>query len=124
MKKETKKYKPQNAKVQSWDEIEKHFTEWFSGTYVDNLAKLVGHIKSSGLSQRLFGYISMNKLIVSIYNPIEWNREALHIEFDKQNQNWYFKYYPKPNEKVEFERKYELKMGIEKFEKFIEMMKW
>jgi hypothetical protein len=41
----------------------------------------------------------LDKLIVSIYDPIEWDREALHIEFDRQNDNWVFQYYSRPNEK-------------------------
>ncbi|MBL7869465.1 MAG: hypothetical protein JNM71_15725 [Flavobacterium lindanitolerans] len=117
-------YRPQTAKVRSWDDIEEHFTKWFQGQYLDNIVLLVKHIKISGLAQRLFGYTSMDKLVVGIYNPLEWNREALHIEFDFKGQKWVFKYYPKPNEPVEFERQYPADKGIENFDNFIKMVKW
>ena len=117
-------YKAQTAIVRSWDDIEEHFTKWFQGQYQDNIAILVKHIKMSGLSQRLFGYTSMDKLVVGIYNPMEWNREALHIEFDVQGQKWLFKYYPKPNEPAEFERQYSAEKGIEKFDNFIKIINW
>ncbi|MBX3241367.1 MAG: hypothetical protein KIT80_17790 [Chitinophagaceae bacterium] len=117
-------YKPQTATVRPWDDIEEHFTKWFQGQYQDNIATLVKHIKMSGLSQRLFGYTSMDKLVVGIYNPMEWNREALHIEFDVEGQKWFFKFYPKPNKPAEFERQYPADKGIEKFDNFIKMVKW
>jgi hypothetical protein len=117
-------FKAQTSTVMSWDEIEEHFTKWFQGQYQDNIAILVKHIKMSGLSQRLFGYTSMDKLVVGIYNPMEWNREALHIEFDVEGQKWWFKYYPKPNEPVEFERQCSADKGIEKFDNFIKMINW
>ncbi len=117
-------YKAQTATVNSWDEIEEHFTKWFQGQYKDNVVELVKHIKSSDLSHRLFGFTSMNKLVIGIYNPMEWNREALHIEFDIEAQKWWFKYYPKPNESVEFEKTYPADKGIEKFDNFIKLIKW
>jgi hypothetical protein len=119
-----RKYKPQYAKVRSWDEMEEHFTKWFSGVHQDNIGNLIRHIKSSGLSDRLFGYTSMNKLVISIYNPIEWNRESLHVEFDHINQKWHFKYHPKPDAPEEFVKTYDVNMGIEKFDNFIKLMGW
>ncbi|MEP6901688.1 MAG: hypothetical protein ABJA66_08060 [Actinomycetota bacterium] len=120
----TKKYIPETAKARSWNEIEEHFTKWFDEVYTDNIAKLAQHINSSELSERLFAYTSMDKLVVSIYNPIEWNREALHITFDQHIQNWTFEYYTKPFQKTEFIRHYPAEKGIEKFDKFIKMIKW
>ena len=117
-------YKAQTAAARPWDEIEEHFTKWFEGVYQNSIVLLVKHIRSSGLSQRLFAYTSMDKLVVGIYDPIEWNREALHIEFEVHEQKWWFKYHPKPNEPIEFERQYPANNGIEKFDQFIEMLKW
>lgn len=88
------------------------------------MLQLVKHIISTKLSDRLFAYTSMHKLVVSIYKPIEWNREALHIEFDVLDNKWHFKYYSKPKEPVEFERNYAPEKGIEKFDAFIKLIKW
>jgi hypothetical protein len=121
----TTKYKPQTTKARSWDEIEEHYIDLNKhGWGHDKLLELVRHIKTTGLKDRLFAYTSMDKLVVSIYDPVEWNREALHIEFDRQNQQWDFKYISRPNEKLEFERKYDAALGIEKFEKFVSTIKW
>jgi hypothetical protein len=57
-------------------------------------------------------------------DPMEWNREALHVEFDGQTQKWLFKYYPKPKEPIEFEQQYTADNGIEKFDNFIKMIRW
>ena len=119
------KYKPQTSKALTWDEIEKHYADLNeNGWKQDELLKLIKHIKSSELCNRLFAYTSMDKLVISIYNPIEWNREALHIDFDSQNKNWNFNYFSKPNEKSEFEKKYKESIGIEKFDDFIGLIKW
>ncbi|NOT50971.1 MAG: hypothetical protein HOP10_06815 [Chitinophagaceae bacterium] len=119
------KYKAQTATVRPWAEIEQNYislknTDW----QIDPLLQLVRHIIETNLCNRLFAFTSHDKLVVGIYDPMEWNREALHIEFDGQTQKWFFKYYPKPNEPIEFERKYTADKGIEKFDKFIKMMKW
>ena len=121
----TTKYQPQTAKARTWDEIEEHYVNLNSHNWGhDRLLELVKHIKTTGLRDRLFAYTSMDKLVVSIYDPIEWNREALHIEFDTQNQKWDFKYISRPNEKPEFERQYDADLGLEKFDKFLSMIKW
>ena len=62
--------------------------------------------------------------MISIYEVIEWNKETLHIEFDRHNQKWNFKYFAKPYQKAEFIRQYEANIGIEKFNDFIGMIKW
>ena len=121
----TTKHKPSTAKARPWDDIEEHYAdlnkkEWNH----DRLLELVRHIKSTGLQERLFAYTSLDKLVISIYDPIESDREALHIDFDRDNQRWSFKYISRPNEKPEFERQYEAALGLEKFDKFISMIKW
>jgi hypothetical protein len=119
------KYKPETAKVQPWSDIEQHYVDLNNHDWqLDPLLQLVRHIIATKLSDRLFAFTSMDKLVVGIYDPMEWNREALHIEFDGQTQKWFFKYYPKPKEAVEFERQYSADKGIEKFDNFIKMLKW
>ena len=121
----TKKYKPPTAKARSWDDIEYHYVDLNKqGWGHDRLLELVRHIKSTGLKDRLYAYTSLDKLVVSIYDPIEWDREALHIEFDRLSQRWDFKYISRPNDKPEFERKYNAELGLEKFDKFVSMIKW
>jgi hypothetical protein len=122
----TTKYKPRTQKIKSWDDLDKYYVDLNNHNWGhDRLLGLVRHIKNSGLGSRLTGSITMlDKLIVSIYDPIEWDREALHIEFDRHNNNWIFKYYSRPNEKPEFERKYNADLGIEKFDNFVSMIKW
>lgn len=98
------KYKPQTAKAHPWDEIENFYIDLNkNGWNNESIIKLVQHIKHTNLSSRLFAYTSHDKLVISIYNPIEWNREALYIEF---------------------ERKYDADKGIEKFDNFIKMINW
>ncbi|MBX2956290.1 MAG: hypothetical protein KF846_09045 [Cyclobacteriaceae bacterium] len=122
----TTRYKPQTAKARPWDDIEEHYVDLNKhGWGHERLLELVKRIKSSGLRDRLFAYTSIDKLVVSIYDPIEWNREALHIQFDRQNQRWTFEYYAKPpGTKPESERQYSSDLGIDKFFKFIEGIKW
>lgn len=116
---------PRIVNVYSWDSIEEHYNNLNKlGWGHDKMITLIKHIKSTGLSSRLFASTSLDKLIIGIYDPMEWDREALHIEFDRQNACWHFKYYPKPDEKIEFERKYDSQLGIEKFDSFIKMIKW
>lgn len=118
------KYKSQTAKVQPWPDIEQHYIDLNNhGWQLSPLLHLVRHIIATKLSDRLFAFTSMDKLMVGIYDPMEWNREALHIEFDGQTEKWLFKYHPKPNEPVEFERQYSAHKGIEKFDNFIKMSK-
>jgi len=66
----------------------------------------------------------MGKLIISIYDEIEWNREALHIELNRPIPSWDFRYFSKPNEPSEFERRYSTDLGIKKFDGFIRMIRW
>src|SRR5690606_20544935 len=116
----TTKYRPQTANARPWEEIEEHYVDLNNhGWGLDRLLELVRYIKSTRLREKLFAHTSMGKLIISIYDPIEWNREALHIEFDRHNQQWDFKCISRPNEKPEFERRYNADLGLEKFDKFV-----
>ena len=118
------KYQPKNCKVRSWDEIEASFNSWFGEQHKDNIAELVRHIKATGLAQRLFGTTSMNKLIIGIYDPIEWDRETLHVTFDTDQNKWHFVYHSLPTHPPQFVRTYPAEKGIEKFDSFLKMIRW
>lgn len=118
------KYSPKICKVRSWDDIEITFNTWFGEQHKDNIANLVRHIKTSGLANKLFGLTSMNKLVIGIYDPIEWDRETLHITFDTDKDEWHFVYYAVPFQSPEFIRTYPANKGIEKFDNFIKMINW
>jgi hypothetical protein len=120
-----RKYKEQTAKTRPWSEIEGHYTHLISrGWELDPMRQLVQHIIRTELSNRLFAYTSMDKLVIGIYDPMEWNREALHIEYDGTERLWSFKFLAKPNAPVEFERTYGTEEGMIKFDNFVKMLKW
>ena len=111
--------------VEPWNEIEEDFAKFFKGSFNDSIVLLIKHIITTGLSSRLFAYRHMFKLIISIYDPIEPNREALHIFFNRDNKQWTFEYYSKPFQTTQtFVRQYEQDKGIEKFDAFIKMINW
>ncbi len=118
------KYHPYNVKINDWSNIEDQFNTWFGQHYQSNMAELVRHIINTKLSERLFGASSWDKLIISIYNPIEWNRESLHVNFDTEKDEWHFVYYATPFLQPEFVRTYPFEKGIEKFDQFIKMINW
>ncbi len=66
----------------------------------------------------------MDKLVISIYDPIDYRKEALHITFDLLNRKWNFKYFAMPFQEPEFVRTYDEEKGIGKFDNFIKMIKW
>lgn len=118
-----RKYKPWAAKAQSWNYIENRYITDF-GHYHFELIKLVRHIKQSKLSDRLFGSTSMDKLVVSIYEELDYRKEALHITFNIYKNQWHFEYYAMPFQEPEFVRTYSADLGIEKFDNFIKMINW
>lgn len=118
------KYRPKNCKAQPWNEIESHFDTGLGEQHKTNIAELVRHIKSVGFADRLFGIISLNRLVVSIYDPIEWDRETLHIAFDAYKSEWHFVYFAMPFRSPEFTRTYPPEKGIRKFDNFIKMIGW
>ena len=65
----------------------------------------------------------MDKLVVSIYDPIDYRKEALHITLSLWVK-WHFEYIAMPFQKPEFVRTYDEEKGIEKFDNFIKMIKW
>ena len=119
------KYKPQLTKSRSWREIESWYLELIEeGLKYEPMLKLVNHIQITNLDKRLYAFTSLHKLVIGIYDEIEWNKEALHIEFDTETRKWFFEYRSKPNEPVEFERSYNESLGIEKLEQFINYINW
>ncbi|MFL5789448.1 MAG: hypothetical protein ACJ748_15415 [Flavisolibacter sp.] len=107
--------------AQNWDYIENDFTK---PEYYSNILRLIKFIKSSGLSNRVYGVKSLDKLILSKYNPIDVHKEALHINFDPITNKWHFQHYSAPLNDPDFDHKYELHKGIEKFQEFVKMIKW
>lgn len=119
-------YPLSHTKAHSWDYIGEFFSSDHGGVN-SKMVDLVNHIQQSDLSKRLFGYVSIldfNRLIISIYDPIDFHKESLHIAFDTSKNTWSFNYYAKPFQDPEFVRTYSVDKGIEKFDKFISMIKW
>ena len=118
-------YKPLLIKAVSWDDIESHYLSLVShGWHHEQFVGLIRHIKSSDYFARLFACTSLDTLSVSIYDPIEFGRENLSVEFDRDKQGWKFTYRSQPYEKPTFVRKYPADKGIEKFDTFIKMIQW
>ena len=118
-------YRTQKIKPHTWEKIEEFYIDAVNFYYdFQRYVELVRHIRTSGLSDRLFAYTSLYNLNIGIYNPIELGVEVLTIQFDITTRKWHFFYCPKPFEPIEFERYYEADKGIEKFDQFIEMLKW
>jgi len=109
----------------NWSEIRSWYaqlTERDPG--FEPLLDLVNHIIDSGMSKRLFAYTSVHKLVVGIYEKIEYNSEALHIEFDIDNSKWNFNFHSKPFEPIEFQRTYNVELGIDKFDQIVKYLNW
>ena len=99
---EIRKYNPQYANSRNWNEIQEWYmelTELNSG--FKPIMNLVKHINESEIRNRIYAYTSVHKLIAGIYELIEWNSEALHIEYDLSTEQWFFRYYPKPFKPVD-----------------------
>lgn len=117
--------KPQLVKIVPWEEIEERYRELIAHHWrIEPMLQLVEYIQASGMDKRLFAYMSVDRLIVTIYNPAEWNNEALRIQFKQRDQQWRFEYLPKSFEQVEMERFCAENEGIDKFLQFIDWLKW
>jgi len=113
------------AKTAPWQEIEDFYMGLISqGWKMYPMVSLIKFIRVSNLEKRLYAFTSLDKLIVTIYNPAERDREALHIEFIQYSGKWHFEYFPKPYESKEMERYYPEEEGIDKFCQFIEWLRW
>lgn len=116
-------YIPWAANAQSWGFIENRYIEDWSGGH-GRLLELIRHIKTFKLAERLYGSTSMDKLVISIYDPLDYQKESLHIQFDLVTKKWHFEYQAMPFQKPEFVRTYNEEKGIEKFDNFIKMINW
>jgi tetrahydromethanopterin S-methyltransferase subunit E len=113
-------------KSHSWDLITEHYASLVShGWKIEPMCELVEYIKKNYLD-RVFGFTSLDQLIVSIYPDINKTSEALHVKFDQEQQKFKFSYWggitsaPQP----EWVRECSSDNGIEQFEKFRKVIKW
>jgi len=119
------KYQPVLITPRLWDEIESFYVDLIlEGWELSDLLSLVKYIRQNDLSKKLFAFTSLDKLIITIYNPAEFNRESLHIQYDMVRKLYIFKYYPLPYEPVEFERSYPGEVLLEKFQNLLGYLKW
>lgn len=109
-------------RTQTWEYIQQRFATDFGG--IQRMVDLVKHIQSSGASARLYAYSSMDSLVVSNDELIHPRKEALHIHFDRQSQQWHFRYFAVPFKDAEFERFYPPADGINKFDQFLRWIRW
>ena len=122
---EKKKHNPQYAESRDWNEIQEWYMELTeTNAGFEPILNLVKHINESEFQNIIYAYTSVHKLVIGIYDLIEWNSEALHIEYDLASEQWFFKYHPKPFEPVEFERKYPKDLGMVKFNNIINYLNW
>lgn len=118
-------YRPQLIHSSSWKTIEGFYAELaMSGHQIEPLLELVKCIRETELQHRLYGFTSMTRLIISIYEELEWEREALHVAFNPATREWHFTYYAKPFRPAEYERVYAEALGIEKFRQVIRYLCW
>ncbi|WP_375415897.1 hypothetical protein [uncultured Hymenobacter sp.] len=109
-----------------WANIIAHYEDLTTYGWGHEMLALVQYIVSSGVSTRLFAYTSHATLKVSIYKSRRSRQEELHIDFDSQEQVFYFDYYAteQVHGQPEFHRKYPVEAGIEKFDQFLRWMRW
>ena len=119
----TNKYIPTLSKAQSWEYLLNRYQSEFEGQF-SFYVELVNHILKSEIHNRIYAVSSMNKIIISVYELIDFQREALHISLNPASHKLSFTYFSKPNIDPEFERCYDVKDGVPKFDQFVEMLNW
>jgi hypothetical protein len=110
-------------KAQTWEYIQNRFISDFGDRHF-KMIELIQHIINSGVAGRLFAYSSIDKLVISVYETIDPSKDALHITFDLVADKWHFVYFAKPFTYPEFDRMYPSAHGIEKFDNFLDMIRW
>ncbi len=116
---------PQIVNTVSWELIERHYTDLIAnGWLLEPMLSLIKFIKNNDLDKILFPYTSLDTLVVTIYNPAEWHRESIHIQFKQQSETWHFEYFSRPGEPGKVERYYNSEDGISKFSQYIDYLKW
>lgn len=120
------KYKPSIAQAIPWNELENFYNDLIStGWLLPNIVQLIQVINNNeALRNKLYACTSLDTLIISIYNPIELWREAIYIQYNKESRLWNFKYYPYPYRESEHERNYPSELLIEKFNNYIDLLRW
>ncbi len=118
-------HKPQTVIPLSWAEIVNHYTDLIAhGWKLSPMLLLVNHIIETNLDERLFAFVSLDRLFIGIHNPLDRDSEVLHISFNREEQIWLFEYRPKPFVPAEFVRQYSVEKGIEKFDNLVKLLKW
>lgn len=115
-----RKHNPTLLESGDWLDIKKFYEELDILPMID----LIDHIIDRDLSGRLYATTSTYYLIISVYEKIEIQREMLKIEYRSTDEKWNFKYFAVPNQGVEFEQEYDKSLGIDRFDQFIEFIKW
>lgn len=122
-----KKFKPYQALTAmavNWNDIRTRYVDLVAHNWpLQSMVDLVNHIIHSGISNRVYAYTSMDKLVISIYEDLEYNREALHIQYLNPGKV-HFEYFPKPFERSEGDRIYPEAEIIKKFDRYIELLRW
>jgi len=85
---------------------------------------LVKFIRNNGFDKRLFAYTSLDRLVITIYDPPVSNKESLLIKFDEVDRKWHFEYRSTPHIPAEMDRYYPEEQGIDKFCQFTKLLKW
>ena len=120
------KYKPQIVGIVPWEKIEDHYRNLIEhhNWPLHGMLSLVNSIRNSLLEKTLYGYISHDELLITIYNPAEWNRETLHIRLDPVSLLWHFHYQPKPYQPPERKKLVSHDGGIAQFNEYVKALKW
>jgi len=111
-------------KPRQWEDIESFYKDWTNtNSKFEEMVDLIGYIRNSKLSEKLYGYTSLNNLGISIYNPIVPRKEVLFICFDLANGLWNFEFQSEPFLKAEHQCSYKDNL-IEHFIHYINLLKW
>jgi len=118
-------YTPMTASPRPWADIEAFYVSLTESAFDQQpMVDLVRHIRSTYAEGRLHAITSMRTMIVSVNNPIELNRENLRIDYSFDDRTWTFSYFSKPFKPAEFTRRHAAPLGIGKFDRFIENIRW
>jgi hypothetical protein len=108
-----------------WDAIEAHFLDLIEhGFKHERFVELIRHVKSSGLSQRIYGVTSLDRLLIGATENIDFDKDNLHITFDREKEEWSFEYYSIPYRQPEYSRKFPAEDGCRRLDRFIKMIGW
>jgi hypothetical protein len=125
------RYDPKNTYTanlvpsQPWDSIEAFYVSLTNDAFDQQpMVDLIRHIRSAYAENRFHAFTSMHTLVVSINNPIEFNRDNLRIDYHHRDTIWELNYLSNPFKPAEFIRRYPAQLGVEKFDSFVKMIGW